>query len=266
MRTDLAVDEFEAVLRIGDLLAQAGGEFGEEVAVCACGGFGVEVEMGDVAREQRVPLGIEDGDIAFGVLDLAGDAEKLGDGAFVGDGGIDLAVIVEHALQGFGIAAAVGLIGASHQQGEVPLLGVVAGEVGMDTLGDIAKESLEAGRRIELFGLGGVTECCIVSLLCLLAGLFGAAASRVGVIERDLALGDAGFEFIKLSVEDTDLAEITALEGFELSAKLGKLGFSLGERRANSGELLALIEEGGGVRSLLEDDFSWHAASHEGKF
>ena len=46
---DLAVDELEAAPGIGDLFAQAGGELGEEVAVFACGGFGVEVQLGDLA-------------------------------------------------------------------------------------------------------------------------------------------------------------------------------------------------------------------------
>jgi hypothetical protein len=30
--------------------------------------------------------------------------------------------------------------------------------------------------------------------------------------------------------------------------------------------LLAFVEEDGVVRSLLENDFGWHAASREGKF
>ena len=68
----------EAAPGIGDLLAEARGELGEQVAVFAGGGFGVEVQLSDFAGEQRVPLGIEGGDVALGVLDLARDAEKLG--------------------------------------------------------------------------------------------------------------------------------------------------------------------------------------------
>src|SRR5580692_8344178 len=88
---DLAVDKLEAALGIGDLLAEAGGKLGEEIAVFAGGRFGVEVQLRDVPSEQRVPLSIEGGDVAFGVLDLARDAEKLGSSAFTGDGGINLA-------------------------------------------------------------------------------------------------------------------------------------------------------------------------------
>ncbi len=82
MRADLPVDELEAAPRIGDLLAQAGGKLGEQVAVFACGGFGVEVQLGDLAGKQRVPLGIQRGDVALRVLDLTRNAEKLSGSAF----------------------------------------------------------------------------------------------------------------------------------------------------------------------------------------
>ncbi len=266
MGADLAVDELEAALGVGDLLAEVGGEFGEEVAVLAGSGFGIEVELGDFAGEQRVPLGVEGGDVALGVVDLACDAKKLGGGAFAGDGGIDLAVIVEQTLEGFGVAAGVGLIGAGHQEGEVLLLGVVAGEVWVDALGDLAEEGLEAGWRVELFGFAGLAECGIVGLLCALPGLFRPAAGGVGVVEVDFALGDARFEVVELGVEDANLTDVTAFEGLELGADLGEFGFALGKRGADDGKLLALVEERVVVRGSLEDDFGWHAASRQGKF
>jgi hypothetical protein len=105
-----------------------------------------------------------------------------------------------------------------------------------------------------------------VGLLRTLAGLLGAAAGRFGVIEVDFALGDARFKFVELGVKDADLADVTAFECLELGAELGKLRFALGERGADGGKLLALVEKGGGVRGLVEDDFGWHADSREGKF
>jgi hypothetical protein len=261
MGADLAVDEVEAALGLGDLFAEAGGKFGKEVAVFAGCGFGVAVQLGYLAREQGVLLGIEGSDIALGVLHLARDAEKLGSGVFPGDSGVDLAMIVKKTLQSFGVSTTVGLIGAGHQQREVLLFDVVACEVGMDTLGDIAEEGLEAGRRVELFGFVGVTERSIVRLLRALTSLLGVATGRVGVVQVNLALGDARFEIIELRVEDADLAEIAALKGLELGAELGKLRFALREHGANAGKLLALVEEGGGIRRLLENDFGWHAAS-----
>src|SRR5271168_702450 len=200
MRADLAVDEFEAALGIGDLLAEAGRELGEEVVVFAGGGFGVEVQLGDVAGEQRVPLGLDGGNVALGVEDLARDAEKLVGGAFAEDGGVDLAVIVQQTLQSLGVATAVGLIGASHQQGEVLLLGVIAREVGVNAFGDVAEEGLEAGRWVELFGFVGLAECGIMGLLRALAGLLGSAAGGVGVVEVDFALGDARFEVVERGI------------------------------------------------------------------
>ena len=264
MGADLAVDKLEATVCIGDLLAESCCEFGEQVAMFAGGRLSIEMQMSDVAGEQCVLLCVERGDVALGVADLAANAKHLGCGAFPGDEGVDLAVIVEHALQGFGIAMAVGLIGASHQQGEVPLLGVVASEIRMDALGDIPKESLETGRRVELFSLAGLSECGLVSLLRTLTSLLSAAAGGVGVVESHFALGDARFKLIKFSVEDADLAKITAFKGLELGAELGKLRFALGKRGADSGKLLAFVEESGGVRGLLEDDFGWHAASRRG--
>jgi hypothetical protein len=146
------------------------------------------------------------------------------------------------------------------------LLSVVAREVGMDALGDLAKKSLEAGRWVKLFGFAGIAECNIMGLLRLLAGFLGSAAGGVGVVEVDFALGDARFDVVKLSVENADLAEITAFEGLELGADLGKLRFTLGEFAANGGKVLALVEESDVVRGWLEDDCGWHAASRKWNF
>ena len=95
---DLAVDELEAALGIGDLLAQAGGEFGQQIAVFASGGFGVEVQLGEFAGEQGMPLGVEGGDVALGVLDLARDADELSGGAFAVDEGVwSQRMLADHA-------------------------------------------------------------------------------------------------------------------------------------------------------------------------
>jgi len=261
MGADLSVDELEAALGVGNVLAETGGELGEQVAVFAGGGFGVQVQLGDLAGEQRLPLGIEGGDVALGVLNLACDSEQLGGRAFAGDGGVDFAVIIKQTLQGFCIAAAVGLICASHQQSEVLLLRVIACEVGVNALSDITKESFEAGWWIELFGLTRLAECGIVGLLRALAGLLCSAPGGVGVVEVDFALSDACFEIVEFCVKDADLPKVTAFKSFELGSDLGKLGFALGEHRSDAGKLLALVEERVVVRSLLEDDFGWHSAS-----
>lgn len=264
MGADLAVDKLEAALCIGDLLVKSCCEFGKQVAVFAGCRLGVEMQMSDVAGEQCVLLCGEGGDVALGVADLAANAKHLGGDAFSGDEGIDLTVIVEQALQGFSIATAVGLIGTGHQQGEVLLLGVIACEVRVDALGDVTEEGLQTGWRIELFRLAGLPKCGIVSLLRTLTSLLGAMACGVGVVESDFALSDACFKLIKFSVEDANLAKIPAFKALELSAKLGKLGFAFGKRGADSGKLLTLVEESGGVRGLLENDFDWHATSRGG--
>jgi hypothetical protein len=98
MGTDLAVDECKAVPGIGNLFAETGGKLGKEVAVFASGGFGIEVQLGDFTGEQRVPLSIQRSDIAFGVLDLARDAEKFGSGVFASGGGVDLTMIIKETL------------------------------------------------------------------------------------------------------------------------------------------------------------------------
>jgi hypothetical protein len=86
----LAVDELEAAPGIGDLLTEAGGKFGKQLAVFAGSGFSVEVQLGDLAGEQCALLGIKGGDVALGVLDLASNADQLGGSTFTGDGGVDL--------------------------------------------------------------------------------------------------------------------------------------------------------------------------------
>jgi len=222
--------------------------------------------LGDFPGEQRVPFGIEGGDVALGVLELARDAEKFSSGAFADDGGVNFLVIVKQTLQGFGVAAAVGLISAGHQQGEVLLFGVVAREVGVNALSDVAKEGLEAGRWVELFGFVGVAECGIMGFLRALTGFLGSVAGGVGSIEIDFAFGDARFEVVEPGVEDAYLAEVTTFEGLKLGADLGKLRFALGERGADGGKLLALVGEGDVVRGLLEDDLGWHAGCREAKF
>ena len=265
MRADLAIDQLEAAPSLGDLLTEAGSELGEQVAMFPSGCFSVEVQLGDLSCKHCAALGIKRSNIALGVLYLARDAKKLGSSPFAGDGSINLAMIVKQTLQGFGVAATVGLIGAGHQQSEVLLFRVIAREVGVDALGNIAEEGLEARRWVELFSFMGIAECGIMGLLRALARLLSSAPGRVRVVEGDFALGDARFQIVEFGIKDTDLAKITTFEGLQLSADLGKLGLALGERRANSGKLLALVEEGLVVRSLLENDFCWHAASREGK-
>jgi hypothetical protein len=261
MGTDLAIDEFEAAPGIGDLLTKVGRQLREKVAVFEGGGFGVQVQLGDLAGEQRVPLNIECGDVALGVLDLTSDAQKLGCGTLACDGGVDLPVIVKETLQSFRVTAVVSLVGAGHQQSEVLLLGLVAREVGVNALGDLAKKGLEGGRWIELFGFVGIAECGIMCLLRSLAGILSSAAGGVGVVEVDFTLGDACFHVIEFCVEDADLAEVTPFKGLELGAELGKFRFAFREPRANGSKLLALVEEVDIVRGLLKDDFGWHMAS-----
>ncbi len=255
MRTDLPIDKLEAVPSIGDLLAERRGEFGKEVAMFTRSSFGIQVQMGDIARQQCALFRVERSNVALGMLDLARDTKKLSRRAFACNGGVDLVVIVKQPLQRLGIAAAISLVRASHQQREVLQLGVVACEVRVDALGDVAEQGLEAGRRVKLFGFVGLTECSIVGLLCLPASLFGAAASGVRIIEVDLAFSDARFEIVKLGIENPDLAEITAFECLQLRANLRKLGLTLGKRSANRSKLLALVDERGGVRALLKDNF-----------
>jgi hypothetical protein len=266
MRTDLPVDLFEAALSVSDLLAETGSKFREEVAVFSSSGFGVKIQLGNFAGEQSVPLGIEVSNVALGMLNLACYAEKLCGVAFTGDGGVDLAVIIQQGLQSFDVAAAVGLIGAGHQQGEMFLLGVVARKIRMDAFGDVTEEGLERGWWVKLFGCMGIAECCVVRFLRSLAGFLCSLAGGFGVVEINLAFGDASLEFIEFRVENTDLTEITTFESLELGADLGELRLALDEQGANSGKLLALVEEVRGVRGWLKSDFDWHVASQRERF
>ena len=144
-------------------------------------------------------------------------------------------VVVEDALEGVDVAAGVGGVGEGHEAGEVGLLDGVAGEVGVDALGDVAEEGFEGGRWVELFGFAGFGEGGVVGFVGALAGFGGVLAGGVGVVEVYFAFGDAGFEVVELGVEDADLAEVAAFEGFELGAEVGELGLAVGEERAGGG-------------------------------
>jgi hypothetical protein len=74
LRVDLPRDELETIARIGDLFVQRGGELGKQIAMFAGSRFGIEMQLCDLAGEEGVALGREVGDVALGVLDLAGDA------------------------------------------------------------------------------------------------------------------------------------------------------------------------------------------------
>jgi hypothetical protein len=176
------------------------------------------VQLRDLAREQGAALRIEIGDIALGVADLPGDAEQLRCRSLVGDGGIDLLVIIQQTLECFGVAAPISLVGAGHQQSEMLLFGVVAGKVGMDAPGDLAKERLKARRGIGLFDFMGRGEGGIVSLLRLTAGLRSALARGVRVVQIHLAFGDASLQIVQLCVEHANLAEISVFKVLQLAA------------------------------------------------
>jgi hypothetical protein len=264
MRTYLAVDKLEPPSSIGDLLTQAGGKLSQHVPVFASRSFGIPVQLCDLAREQRMPLSIQRGNVALSMLNLARDAKKLGSSAFAGDGSINLAMIVQQTLQRLSITTAVSLIGTSHQQRKVPLLVVIARKVRMYALSHVAEEGLQARRRIKLLSLASLAERGIMGLLRLPAGLLGSTPRRAGVIKGDLALSNPRLQLIELSIENAHLAKIPSFKSLKLRPNLGKFRFALSQRSANASKLLTPVEQCSVVRSLLEDDFGWHEASREG--
>ncbi len=224
------------------------------------GSVGVELQLCDLAGEYVAVLEIQGSDVSAGMMDLARDPDKLCCCTFAIDGAADFVVVVEKTLQRVGIAAAVGSVGPGHQPGEVLLLGGVLGEVRVDALGDIAEEALEAWRRIELLGFMRFAVCGFVSFCGSLAGFLGTLPRRVGVVEIHLALGDAGFEVVEIGVQDADLPQIAAFEALQLDAQMRQLGFAIGKRRPDSGQLLASVKKLSFSRRLLQDDFAWHGS------
>jgi hypothetical protein len=87
-----------------------------------------------------------------------------------------------------------------------------------------------------------MSESSIMGFLCPLAGFIGSMPGRVGVIEINFTLGNAGFDVVKLGVENTNLAEIAVFEGLELCAQLSQVGFTFSELRTNASKLLAFVE------------------------
>jgi hypothetical protein len=97
----------------------------------------------------------------------------------------------------------------------------VFGEVGVDAAGYFAEEFLEVGGGVEVFGIVGFAVGGFMGFMSAATGFVGAMAGGFGVVEADFMLGDAGFEFVEFSVEDTNLAKISAFEGFEFDAEIG---------------------------------------------
>ena len=138
-------------------------------------------------------------------------------------------MIVKQTLQHFSVAAAVGLVGARHQQGKVLLLGVIPREVRMNALGNLAEQRLEAGRRVKLFGFARRAERADLGLLRALASLRSPAPCRVGVVEVDLPLRDARLQVVELGIQNADLAQVTP---FGISLQLARAPACLVQLRA----------------------------------
>ena len=167
-------------------------------------------------------------------------------------------MIVEHAQQHVCIASAVRLVGTRHQQGEVAGLGIVAREVGMDALGDITKQRLQAGRRIELLRLLRRAMCGIMRLPRTLAALLSPLPRRVGVVQVHLTLGDARVQLVQLRIQHADLPQIAALKDLELRTQLRQLRLTLGQCCAYGRKLLALVAERGLGQVRLQGDLDGH--------
>lgn len=82
MRSNLAIDQFEAPPSIGDLLTQVRSKLGQQIAMFAGRSLRVHVQLEEFAGKQRLPLRIERGDVALGMLNLPRDAQKLCGRAF----------------------------------------------------------------------------------------------------------------------------------------------------------------------------------------
>ncbi len=264
MRTDLAVDKLKAPPRIGDLLTQAGRKLGQQIAMFTSSGFGIPVQLSNLAGHQRMPFGIKRGNVALSMLYLPRDPQQLGSSALTGNGSINLPVIVQQTLQHLGVPPAVRLIGPSHQQREVPLLVIIPRKIWVYALGNIAEKRLKTRRRIKLLSLPGLPKRRIMGLLRLPPRLLSPPPRRVGVIQINLPLRNPRLQLVKLGIKNAHLPKITPFKSLKLRPNLRKLRLPLRQRRANGSKLLPLIKQGSVVRSLLEDDFGWHAASREG--
>jgi hypothetical protein len=131
--------------------------------------------------------------------------------------------------------------------GAVTFVAGVAGEVGVDALGDFAEEGFEVeGRR------GGDS------------GGFGEWSGGGGGGGGAVELGDAVVPLVELDIEDADLANVAGLEAVELSAEAGKGGFVRGEGGAEGVELGAAVGKLGLFRGGDAEEGAgfWERAGH----
>jgi hypothetical protein len=72
MRPNLAIDQLEPPLRLGDLLAQTRRQLGQQIAMLASRSLRVPMQFAQLARAQGLFFRIEIGDIALCMLNLPG--------------------------------------------------------------------------------------------------------------------------------------------------------------------------------------------------
>ena len=169
-------------------------------------------------------------------------------------------MVVEQSLQSLCVAAAVGLVGARHEQGEVLLFCLVTCKVRMDTLGDLAKQRLETRRRVKLLGLLVGAKCGFVGFLRTLTRFLRTPTRGVRVVQIDFTLGNTCRNLVQLRIENANPLEIAPFKCLQLRANLGDVGFALGKRGADGRKALALFGKSGGVGTGLKDNFGWHKA------
>ena len=93
------MDQLKSTPRISNLVLQAAGEFCEKVAVLACGGLGVTIELSEVVGQQRMLLGIKQSDVSQGMPYLARQADDLGCVAFTRNRGVNLPVVFQKTVR-----------------------------------------------------------------------------------------------------------------------------------------------------------------------
>ncbi len=218
----------------------------------------IAVQLSNLPRHQRMPLGIKGSDIALGMPYLPRNPQKLRRSTFPRNRSINLPMIIQQPLQHLGIPAAVSLISPSHQQRKVPLLILIPRKVRMYALGDIAKERLETRRRVKLLSLPSLPKRCIMGLLSLPTSLLGPPTRRVGIVQINLPLRYPRLQVIQLGIKHPNLPKITPLKSLKLRPNLRKLRLPLRKRRTNRSKLLPLIKQCSVVRTLLKDDLGWH--------
>jgi hypothetical protein len=139
---NLAVHKRKAILGFRNLFLQVGSQLRQQIPMLFRRRLGIEKQLRNLTRHQAAMLRIQRRNIALRMMNLPRDAKQLSSRILTRNRSMNLAMIIQQALQRLAIASSVRLVSPGHQQREVLLFRRIACKVRMDASRNLAKQRL----------------------------------------------------------------------------------------------------------------------------